>query len=163
MQKHQYLLRPDARTPDEKKFSDRFFRLALPREVDYRGKMPPIWDQGNLGACQSYAIDAIVAFIKKLAFTPSHIFTYFNTRYVEGSPAYEDTGGTLKGTCEAVKDYGICNAEIWPNDNSRFAEKPSDAAYADGKAGNDSILDFLPCGNHRRGAAGAGPSALYRH
>lgn len=143
MLKHKYLLKPDIRKPDEKNFSD-FLKVTqkLPRNVDYRSKMPPIWDQGQLGACQSYAIDAIDQYIKGYSYTPSHIFTYYNVRKVEGEPADEDTGGTLSGTCLAVKEYGICNSDVWPNDNSIFALEPSQAAYEDGKAGNDELVEF---------------------
>lgn len=139
---HKYLLHPDVRSPDEPRFSD-FLKGApkLPRSVDYRVKMPPIWDQGQLGACQSYAIDAIDQFVKEYSFTPSHLFTYYNVRLLEGTVG-EDSGGTLSDTCKAVKQYGICDAVIWPNDNAKFAVKPTDAAYKDGKAGDDALTSF---------------------
>ena len=139
---HKYLLKPDIRKPDEKGFPDYLKVARIPRDTDYRPKMPPVWDQGNLGACQSYAADAIDQYVKGYAYTPSHIFTYYNVRRVEGEPAGEDTGGTLSGTCQAVKKYGICSSAVWPNDNSRFAEEPSAAAYADGAAGNDGLAEF---------------------
>lgn len=145
MQKHKYLLHPDARKPGEKTFSDYLKASApirIPQDTDFRSKMPPVWDQGQLGACQSYAADAIDQYIKGYAFTPSHIFTYYNTRKVEGSPISEDTGGTLSGTCHALKQYGICDSAIWPNDNSQFAVEPSPEAYADGAAGNDKLVQF---------------------
>lgn len=139
---HKYLLHPDVRSPDEPWFSD-FLKGApkLPRSVDYRVKMPQIWDQGQLGACQSYAIDSISQFVKGYAFTPSHIFTYYNVRMLEGT-VNEDSGGSLSDTCKAVKQYGICDAEVWPNDNAQFTVKPSDAAYANGTAGNDALTSF---------------------
>lgn len=146
MRMHKYLLRPDERREGEAKFSD-FLRGAqapqpqIPKSVDLRDKLPPVWDQGQLGACQSYAIDAIDQYIKGYVFTPSHIFTYYNVRSIEGT-VNEDSGGTLSDTCGAVKQYGICDSAIWPNDGARFAERPSDAAYADGKAGNDGIRTF---------------------
>lgn len=150
MQKHKYLLRPDVRKPGEKTFSD-FLKaaapIAIPQDTDYRSKLPPIWDQGQLGACQSYAADAIDQYIKGYAYTPSHIFTYFNVRKVEGSPADEDTGGTLSGTCQALKQYGVCDSEVWPNDISQFAVEPSSAAYADGAAGNDKLAQFYRVGS----------------
>lgn len=139
---HRYVLRPDVRRPDENRFADYLDRTApLPRRIDWREKMPPVWNQGQLGACQSYAIDAIDQYIKGYSFTPSHLFTYYNVRTLEGTVG-EDSGGTLADTCEAVKRYGICNAAVWPNDSARFAEKPSDAAYADGAAGSDQIYQF---------------------
>ena len=142
---HKYLLKPDVRKPGEKKFSD-FLKAAapisIPQNTDYRSKLPPIWDQGQLGACQSYAADAIDQYIKDYSYEPSHIFTYYNVRKVEGNPPDEDTGGTLSGTCEAIKQYGICNSAIWPNDIARYAVEPSAVAYADGLAGNDGLVEF---------------------
>ena len=158
MRKHKYLLRPDVRQPGEKRFSDYLKAVRVPQDTDYRPEMPPVWDQGDLGACQSYAADAIDQYIKGYAYTPSHIFTYYNVRKVEGSPADEDTGGTLSGTCRAVKQYGICNSAVWPNDNSRFAVEPSAAAYADGAAGNDGLEEFyrVESVNEARQALAAG-------
>jgi C1A family cysteine protease len=145
MQRHKYLLKADLRNPEkEKNFSD-FLRVApksLPKSTDFRSNLPPIWDQGDLGACQSYAIDAIDQYIKGYKFTPSHIFTYYNVRKISGEPADEDTGGTLSDTCQAVKKYGICNSDIWPNDNSKFSIEPSTAAYKDGLDGNDNLVEF---------------------
>lgn len=141
MQRHNYSLKPDVRSPGDKKYRDFFASSPLPKSMDYRSKMPPVWDQGPLGACQSYAIDAIDAYIKGYAFIPSHIFTYYNVRKIEGT-IEQDSGGTLSDTCHAVKEYGICDAEIWPNDNSLFAVEPSPEAYADGKAGDDAIYEF---------------------
>lgn len=142
MERHKYLLRPDVREPGEKEFADYLKAGKIPKDTDYRPGMPPVWDQGSLGACQSYAADAIDQYLKGYAYTPSHIFTYYNVRRVEGSPADQDIGGTLSGTCQAIRQYGVCNSEIWPNDNSQFAVQPSDAAYADGMAGNDQLAEF---------------------
>jgi hypothetical protein len=144
VEKHKYLLQPDKRSDKDKTFSSylKGSNLVIPQDTDYRSKMPPIWDQGQLGACQSYAIDAIDQYIKGYAFTPSHIFTYYNTRLYEGSPIDQDTGGTLSGTCQAVKKYGICDSSIWSNDPSKFTEEPSKEAYANGLDGNDELVNF---------------------
>lgn len=139
---HKYLLRPDVRRQSEKLFAD-FLKKApvLPPDVDLRGKMPPIWDQGELGACQSYAIDAIDQYLKGYPFTPSHIFTYYNVRSIEGIIDV-DGGGTLSDTCNVVKKYGVCSADIWPNDIAQFTVKPSDEAYANARSNNDEIYSF---------------------
>lgn len=145
MQKHKYLLRPDVRKPGEKKYSDLLkvsAPVTVPQDTDYRPKMPPVWDQEDLGACQSFAADAIDRYIKGYSYEPSHLFTYYNVRKVEGSPADQDAGGTLSGTCRAIKQYGICNSSLWPYDISQYAVEPPAAAYADGLAGNDQLADF---------------------
>lgn len=139
---HKYLLRPDVRKPNDKKFSDFLKVLKVPQDTDYRSQMPPIWDQGQLGACQSYAADAIDQYIKGYSYEPSHIFTYYNVRKVEGNAADEDTGGTLSGTCRAIKQYGICDSSVWPNNAKDFAVTPPKAAYEDGLAGNDALAEF---------------------
>ena len=142
MQRHKYLLRPDKRRPGEKTFAD-FLKvrapIVIPQDTDFRPQMPPIWNQEDLGACPSLAADAIDQFIKGYGNEPSQLFTYYHVRKVEGNPADEDTGGTLSGTIDAIKQYGICNSSIWPYDISKYAETPSPEAYADGLAGNDTL------------------------
>lgn len=141
MQKHKYLLKPDVRKISDQKYRDFFLLKELPEFIDYRKKMPPIWNQGDLGSCQSHAIDAIDAYIKGYSYTPSHLFTYYNVRLIEGT-VDQDSGGTLSDTCEAIKNNSVCDAEIWPYDISKFAEKPPEQAYANAKSDNDAIYHF---------------------
>lgn len=137
---HKYLLRPDA--PDTR---DYLFSALAPAPVlhdtDYTTKFPPIWDQGQLGSCQSHAIDAIDAYIKGYAFTPSHLFEYYNVRALMNTVS-EDSGGDLRTTCQALANNGVCDAAVWPYNISRFADKPPQVAYDNANMDNDKIYTY---------------------
>jgi C1A family cysteine protease len=141
MQKHSYKLKPDVRKITDKMFRDYFKAQPLPQSIDLRCKMQPIYNQGQLGSCQSHAADAIDAYIKGYSFTPSHLFTYYNVRTIEGT-VDEDGGGTLSDTCDALKKYGTCDSLLWAYDISKFKDKPPETAYANATMDKDSLTDY---------------------
>src|ERR1035437_9142925 len=73
--------------------------IVLPTKVDLTGKMPAVYDQGQLGSCTAnaiagafeYAIDKEV----KPDFTPSRLFIYYNERVIEGS-VKTDSGANIR-------------------------------------------------------------------
>jgi C1A family cysteine protease len=142
MQKHIYNLKPDIKKPEDKYFKNHFEMVKLPPSVDLTNKMPPIYDQGQLGACQSFAADAIDAYIKGYSFTPSHLFTYYNCRSIEGT-VDEDSGGTLADTCAALKKYGVCDSLLWAYDIAKFTQKPPEAAYTNAIVDKDNLTDYF--------------------
>ncbi len=145
--RHKYLLRQDQ--PDAR---DYLFSALSPvpllHDTDYTAQFPPMWDQGQLGSCQSHAIDAIDAYIKKYAFTPSHLYEYYNTRavmaaaYNDQSILAQDSGGDLRSTCQALAANGVCDAAVWPYDTAKFADKPPQAAYDNANIDNDKIYTY---------------------
>lgn len=137
---HKYLLQKDPEDPRDFKFSA-LAPVPLLQDTDYSPKFPAIWDQGQLGSCQSHAIDAIDAYIKGYSFTPSHLFEYYNVRVLEGT-VNEDAGGTLRGTCAALASNGVCDSAVWPYDIARFADKPPQEAYDNANNDNDKIYTY---------------------
>lgn len=122
--------------PDHRDFkfspSSRVVR-SLPPRADLREVMPPIWDQGNLGSCTAFAVDAAFEFdqIRQSAesfFEPSHLFTYFNERVIEGTVPY-DAGAEMRDSIKAVVEYGVCPQTMWAYDIDRFTEAPPRACY----------------------------------
>jgi C1A family cysteine protease/uncharacterized membrane protein len=137
--KHKFLLKPDKTDERDYLFRNLVSPKQLPINVDLRDKMQPIYDQGQLGSCQSHAADAIDAYIKGYSFIPSHLFTYYNVRLIENT-IDEDSGGTLRDTCKALAQYGTCDSKLWAYDISKFAVKPPEAAYTAAK--NEEILTY---------------------
>lgn len=137
---HKYLLQPDAPDVRDYRFSSLISGANLP-DTDYTTEFPVVWDQGQLGSCQSHAIDAIDARIKKYAFIPSHLFEYFNVRALMGT-VDQDSGGDLRTTCQALSANGVCDADVWPYDIERFADKPPQAAYDNANLDNDKIYTY---------------------
>lgn len=136
---HKFLLKPDKADDRDYLFSNLVSEKQLPINVDLREKMQPVYDQGQLGSCQSHAADAIDAYIKGYSFIPSHLFTYYNVRLLENT-VDEDSGGTLRGTCKALAQYGTCNSNLWAYDISKFTVKPPEVAYSDAKC--EEILTY---------------------
>lgn len=137
---HQYLLTKDPDDVRDYNFSG-LAPTTILHDSDYTNQFPPIWDQGQLGSCQSHAIDAIDAYIKGYTFTPSHLFEYYNVRAIENT-VDRDAGGNLRDTCAALAVNGVCDGAIWPYAVENFSVKPPQEAYDNAKFTHDSICKY---------------------
>ena len=127
-----YGWRPD--TPDHR---DRVFQstrraVVLPDGVDLVPKMPPVWDQGDLGSCTSHALAAAFEYdqIKQGVphWTPSRLFIYYLERWIEHT-IHEDAGAELRDGAKALAKYGVCDEALWPYNIDKFAVKPPLKSY----------------------------------
>lgn len=120
--------------PDHLDHRDKILTFALPESsstdrVDLRPQDPAqIFYQGKLGSCTANAIAAAFEFDQHKEegcweFTPSRLFIYYNERVCEGT-VNEDTGASLRDGIKAVSKVGCCPEEMWPYDESRYAEEP---------------------------------------
>ena len=115
----------------------------LPASADLRPKCSPVENQDQLGSCTSFSLAGALEFleeqslISKVAsaeifgstFTPfSHLFIYYNERAMEGT-INQDGGGQIRDGIKTLTDLGGCSEIIWPYDESKVFDKPSDAAY----------------------------------
>lgn len=95
--------------------------VTLPPAVDLRPKMPPVYDQGQIGSCTANATDALVQFLIRPAgadtpwFTGSRLFIYYNTREAEGTIG-SDSGGAIRDAIKSVATFGVPAEEAWPYD-----------------------------------------------
>lgn len=123
--------------PDNRDFL--FFPLrekieTRPKEFDLTGKMPPVYDQGNLGSCTAQAIGGCLEYLNTKQrpdekWTPSRLFIYYNERAIEGS-INQDAGAMIRDGIKCVNSQGVCKEiPTWPYDVNRFTEKPPDQAY----------------------------------
>lgn len=106
---------------------------ALPRRVSLRAKMPPVYDQGQLGSCTANSIGAILEFnelkqVESDAGTPSRLFIYYNERAMEGTIS-QDSGAEIRDGIKSVAQLGAPPETDWPYVITRFAKKPPRAAY----------------------------------
>ena len=109
----------------------------MPKKVDLRGtKMPPVWDQGELGSCTAQAIGSAFEFsqIKQgmKDFMPSALFIYYNERAMEGT-IDTDSGAMIRDGMKSVAKIGVCPETIWPYVIPKFTEKPPAKAYTEAK------------------------------
>jgi C1A family cysteine protease len=104
----------------------------LPKKVDLRSKMPPVYDQGQLGSCTANAIGAAFEFdqVKEgmKDFMPSRLFIYYNERAMEGT-IDTDSGAMIRDGMKSVAKVGVCTETTWPYDIPKFTEKPPPNAY----------------------------------
>jgi C1A family cysteine protease len=104
----------------------------LPPKVDLHALCPPVYDQGDLGACTANALAAGVDFERRrqnLAFlAPSRLFIYYNERVLENSVS-SDSGATLRDGMKTIAAQGVCAEPLWPYDTSKFADQPNAACY----------------------------------
>lgn len=108
--------------------------ITLPVSVDLRDKMPPVYDQGQLGSCTANAIGGNIEYIQGIQgeteFTPSRLFIYYNERVIEGSVNY-DAGAEIRDGIKTVANQGAAPETDWPYVISKFAQKPPANAYSD--------------------------------
>lgn len=108
--------------------------LKLPDVADLEGKCPPVYDQGDAGSCtgnMGAGMDQFIAMKEgKVAFIPSRLFIYYNTRLSEGS-ANQDSGATIRDTFKAMAKYGYCKEVTWPYVIRKLTTRPTVGSYAE--------------------------------
>jgi C1A family cysteine protease len=145
--------RPD--TPDQRDHRYMPPKLAVPVKTslipstsDERrtGFTPPIYDQGNLGACTGNSTCAMFQYVAKRESlpnadrVPSRLMAYYLARELEGTVAV-DAGAELRDVIKAVTTTGVCfedGDDGWPYDPAAFATKPPQRCY-DAAAANRGI------------------------
>lgn len=102
----------------------------LPDTVDLRKnpKMPPVYDQGNIGSCTAQALCAAYQFMDTNGFQGSRLFLYYNERKLDNNIP-DDTGATLASGIKCLTKYGLCPEESWPYNESQFASEPPISCY----------------------------------
>lgn len=106
----------------------------LPKKVDLRDKLPPVYDQGQLGSCTANAIAG--AFEYDLLrqnlgdFIPSRLFIYYNERAIEGT-IDTDSGAMIRDGIKSVAKIGVCKEASWPYAVAKFRDEPSTAAFTE--------------------------------
>jgi len=119
-------------------------KFAASQIVDLRNKMPPIWDQGNLGSCTGQALCALVSHKHgKTDFVGSPLFLYYNERMLEGTVPY-DSGATLYDGIKCLQNYGICREMLWPYIVSKFTVKPRPNCYRNALKHNALQVKNIP-------------------
>ena len=134
-------------TPDRRDFRARPTAVYSGAFVDVTPGFPEApYDQGSFGSCVYNAGAAALDFARvkcglaPLA-RPSRMFAYYNGRVlIEGSPADQDTGSTVRDGVKAFAKWGAPVEAEWPYDDGHFAAPPGAQVYAD--AVHDSALVY---------------------
>ncbi len=109
------------------------FKAKLPRQVDLRPHMPPVYNQHHLNSCSANAIAAAVWFEERHRHDPRHpspsrLFIYYNERAIEGCIAHNEPV-SLRDGYKTVARHGVCTERMWPYDVRRFRRCPPKHCY----------------------------------
>lgn len=122
--------------PDTPDFRDLVYQApppkALPEKVDLRPKMPPVYDQGDLGSCTANAVGANFQYQQTRRgwadFMPSRLFIYYEARkaiHTENS----DSGAVIRDAIKSVNRVGVCSEIELPYDIAKFTISPTRKMY----------------------------------
>lgn len=107
---------------------------ALPKSVDLRPLLPPVWNQGSIGSCVAHAVAAahIVAQKQngKAAVMPSRLALYFQGRAVRGWQN-QDSGMYISDAFKVIAKLGAADEKLYPYTPSKFTLKPPASVYKD--------------------------------
>lgn len=97
----------------------------MPAKVDLRVKMPPVYNQGNLGSSTANALCTVFAY-DSAGYQGSRLFLYYNEHMLEqGARTY------LSNSVKCLEKYSICPDAEWPYDISKSAIRPPTVCYTD--------------------------------
>ena len=122
--------------------------VALPSAVDWTQKLPPCYDQGDLGSCTANAIAGAIQFLQAMKpeplVMPSRLFIYYNERVMEDT-VDSDAGAELMDGIKSVNHQGVCPESEWPYDDTRLTALPWPDCYTD--ASKELLLQYLSIDN----------------
>lgn len=141
-----YGYRPDLPDSRDKVVRPQVVR-HMPKSIDLRPDMPPVYDQGDIGSCTANAIGAAIQYARRRGgqpdFMPSRLFIYYNERAIERT-INEDAGAEIRDGIKCVHKLGACPETDWPYDVARFTAKPPAAAYGNARADLVSAYARVP-------------------
>lgn len=109
----------------------------LPSIVSLRKLCPAVYSQGALGSCTANALAAAFQISqkiqKKLFWTPSRLFLYYNSR-VSIHTENSDSGAFLRDAVKSMNKQGSCKETEWTYDDrnqpgDKFTKKPPASCY----------------------------------
>lgn len=115
--------------------------LLLPDAVDLRDKMPPVYDQGQLGSCTANALCALFQYDDP-SFMGSRLFLYYNERLIEND-VNEDGGAQLSDGIKSLSTFGLCSENSWPYNTDNFEIKPTKECYDEALTHKALIVENL--------------------
>lgn len=119
----------------------------LPPKVSLRDRMPPVFDQGQLGSCTGNALAAALGFIHQ-GFIASRLFIYYGERVIEHDTK-ADNGAQIRDGVKVLHKTGAPPESDWPYDIAKFAKRPVHKAYTDAHQHKISSYSRLTAADYR--------------
>jgi len=105
-------------------------RWGVLGHTDLTSKLPPVFDQGQLGSCTANAITAAVVAESQDKTLLSRLFLYWNERLAMGQQyARVDSGAIIRDGLKSVVKDGSIPEDTWPYDIETFANPPDPTMY----------------------------------
>jgi C1A family cysteine protease len=106
----------------------------LPRKVDLRPHLPPVYNQLQMNSCTANAIAAALEFDEirqgaRKPRTPSRLFIYYNERAMEGTVG-KDEGAEIRDGIKVIAKQGDCPEGLWPYFKRNLNVKPPGRCYS---------------------------------
>ena len=121
--------------PDPRRRVADTFGIRLRTKVDPRNEMPPVFDQGRLGACTANATAAAFEYDAMLDgnFTGrlARLWIYYQERRLEGVLDEGDTGARGSDAFVVARQIGIPAETDWPYEIADFQGPPPERALRD--------------------------------
>jgi C1A family cysteine protease len=129
-------LQPDPHHHKHKRYdANQYSPDELPGFVDLRPFLTEVEDQGQVGSCTANALVGAYEYLEnRIAENPrdiSRLFIYYNERVIEND-VRDDNGAMLSDGVKALKKWGACHEDVWPYDETAFANEPAPDAYTEG-------------------------------
>lgn len=102
---------------------------GLPLRVDLSAKLPPVFDQGDLGSCTANALCAAMGYIHP-GFIGSRLQVYYGERVIE-KDIKTDGGAMIRDGVKVLNKTGVAPEKDWPYVPTNFAKKPDAVAVKD--------------------------------
>jgi C1A family cysteine protease len=108
------------------------------KSVDLRSFFSDIRNQGEEGACASFAAVSVFEYFQhRYGISEnsdmSPAFAYYNARLRNGRSTL-GKGSSIADNIEAMHDHGVCHEEKWPYSKENIDQKPSEEAFNDAKS-----------------------------
>lgn len=124
---NKYGWKPDVPDHRDKRFDHLSAPVPTPEVVDLRPKMPPVYDQGNLGSCTANSTGAAFQYdqikLKQPNWVPSRLMIYYLERQMEGT-VNSDAGAQIRDGIKVLAKYGVAPETLWPYDVKKFKTAP---------------------------------------
>ena len=89
----------------------------------------PVLNQGQLGSCLENAMYATFSIATNPQIKPSRLFIYICGRAEDKDSLCQDTGTSVAGGMNAVRDYGLPAETAWPYIISNYSKLPPSIAF----------------------------------
>lgn len=148
-----YGWKPDKPDIHDKSWKPTAIKLPKPRFFLDPRFIPSRTDQGNLGSCTGWGVRGPISYVRcrkgETFMELSPLFAYYNGRVIENT-IHEDAGCEIRDVIKGVHRLGIASEVDWPYIIDKFAEAPSQTAYANAK--QDLVKEYRRLPIDRAGA-----------